>query len=62
MLIELGKKLPLEDCLFAEEEPKFVDASMFQDIEINVFDFFFIEVLFDDVKHFLVFEGLLADV
>lgn len=62
MLIELSEELSLEDSLFSEEKPQFIDASMLQYIEINIFNFFFIEVLFHDVEYLLIFECLLANI
>jgi hypothetical protein len=62
MLIELSKQFPLKYYLFSEQKSQLIHTRVLQNIEINVLDLLFIQILLNDVKNFLVFQRLFADI
>lgn len=49
MFIELCKQLSFKDCLLPEEESQLVDAGVFKHIQIDIFDFFLIQIVLNDI-------------
>lgn len=62
MLVELIEEFSFEDSLLAKHEPKLIDAGMLEDVEIDILDFFFVEIVLNHVQHLLVLEDLLVAV
>lgn len=60
VVVEFAEQLALEHCFLSKEKAKFVDAGVFEDIQVYVFDLFLIQVVLDHIQHFFVLEDLLV--
>lgn len=57
MLVELSEQLSLKDCFLSEEKAQFIDAGVFKDIQIYIFDLFLIKIVLNHIQDLLVLEN-----
>ena len=62
MLVELSQQLSFKDCFLSEEKSQLIYTGMLENIQVNIFDLFFVKILLDYIKNFLIFQSLLADI
>ena len=62
MFIQLAQKLSFKHCLFPQQKPQLIDTGVLQNIEVNIFDLFLIEIVLNHVQNLFVLQYLFVAV
>jgi hypothetical protein len=62
VFIQLAQKLSFKHCLFPQQKPQLIDTGVLQNIEVNIFDLFLIEIVFNHIQNLFIFQYLFVAV